>query len=655
MRKRYYLPSVSPEEISNSTFPVFARFYFDNLQGNSPYYKDGAIPFFVKFFDPTDEDILNIIIRKQENRRVAKGYLFDKFHIYKIADYGSQSLSPTFDDMIVFVFDENGFKIPIKNIVMIKNFTMKQAFIVIPKASFTSGGDVSIIIEPRNFNRKVFDLGTAITESNNEFSIYMNTRNIDNLNTLQLYVKESNGDFYFLSNSSYFIEKVREKFPSEPSSDTFVEEQGSYFIQAEKNFQNKTESEKNKIYPSHKITINPGILTPGKTIHIVSTEHFDNYYYNSAGFFKNNNSFTDIMRKCTVCDVFKETASGQVKLITGYDFYLTDNNSLAFNASAGVTNDTMIEVYVRKDVNARLLAPFSTAASGEISFSLKKFLYDNYIGNWDVNVSSSFVTVFEDGKLVGDHEFDEYLNGKNYQYVIEDVNFSSNTTDISGDSNLGLTPLYDESYSQTQFNKYQISTDPYLISYGGVFEFNEQEVYLYDDSLNFKIHELEPYITDSSGLTIQGITDPYPTFLTTVQGNYEDFQSVYLEEKTKLTHTLHNNEKVQAIETQISQLKKNLNAILVNSNVSYQTYTASSTVNSGNFMFLVLKGVIGGKFTLAYKDSQDNIVKKEYNCTFDSNGRYISLPFFLDTFDNNESSIRFQIIEGSVQQYHIFK
>lgn len=661
MRKRQYIPQISPEVLESSTFPVFARFYFDTLEGNSPYYKDGAIPFFIKFFDPTEEDILEVASKKQEKRRVPKGYLFDKFYIYKMADYGAQSLSPTFDDMIPLIFDEDGYKVPLKNIMLLKNYTMKQAFAIIPKSAF-SGGDVSVIVEPKSYDRKGFDLGNAIPEVDGTFSIYLDDRSMNSPDTLNLYIKESNGTSYFLSNSDYFITKVREDFPSELSSAyKFVEEQGSYFLQVEKNFTDRSSAERSKVYPGHKITINPNIVTTGKTIHAVSTEHFENYYYNTVANLTSNNAFTDAMRKSTVCDVYKDTASGQVKMIAGYEYYLTDNNSLAFTSNASVTNDTNIEVHVRKDVKPRLQVAFETDGdSGTFAFNIKKALYDNFIANWDVDVSESFVAVFEDGKLVGDHTFTSYDNTAAHKYIysIEEVSWSSNTTDLSAVTNDGFDFLEETSYSQTQFNKYQMSTDPFLTSYGGTFQSNEQEVHLYDDSLNFKLDSSEPYITDDSGtLTIQGIADPYAagSFLTGIKDNYQDFQSVYQSGKTKLTKALHDNAKVQSIEAQVSQLKKNLGSILANSSVSYTNYTSSSTVSAGSFLFLVLKGTSGQKFNLAYKDGSSSIIKKEYNCTFDSNGRYISVPFFLDTFGNDEATISFQVEEGTVQQYHIFK
>jgi hypothetical protein len=215
-----------------------------------------------------------------------------------------------------------------------------------------------------------------------------------------------------------------------------------------------------------------------------------------------------------------------------------------------------------------------------------------------------------------------------------------------------------------QIQKYQITTDPEFKTYGGVRESNIQEVYLYDKGQNFKLDDLEPYIEDESTfhsgtnerlttvLLVQSIEDPYPSLLPTVRDNYEDFQVVFENNKTKLTKTLHDNTYIQSIETQISQLKKNFNAILENSEITYSEYL--SEVSAGQFMFLVLTGISGEHFTLAYKH-ESAIIKKEYNCTFDSNGRYISIPFFFKTFDNSKATISFEILEGTVEEYHIYK
>ena len=117
------------------------------------------------------------------------------------------------------------------------------------------------------------------------------------------------------------------------------------------------------------------------------------------------------------------------------------------------------------------------------------------------------------------------------EYIIEDITWNENkTTDISEITN---TPsiIIESTLAFDNFNKYQISTDPYFNTYGETSSnISVQEVYLYDTALNFVLHDDEPYITDSStggdvGISIQGIAEFYSAHLNSIKSNYTEFQT----------------------------------------------------------------------------------------------------------------------------------
>jgi hypothetical protein len=656
--KKKLISQIDPENVGTTSFPIFARFYFaNNTGGNLFRYKDGAIPFFINFFDPDHPDILRTRAVKETGRRISQGHLFEKFYVYKISDLGSQSLSPTFDDIFVYVYDSEGRKILQKNIMIIREYTGKNAFILFPKEFIgQTNTKISVMIEPRNIRVTSFNLKDFQTNSNGVLSIYLNDNLLNNVENMRIFAVEGSNSFE-LSASDYFITKLKEDFPSSDSDfKTFVQEQGSYFIQAEKNFTNKNSlTEKDKILPSHKITISTGLKNLS-TIRILNTYGFSNYFYNTYSFLSTNILLRNAIRDADISDVYKEEVNRKsTKLIRGYDYYINSNNEIIFNTVSGVTLSTKLEVYIKKDGERKLRIPFSTSSSGSVSFNPKKSLYDNFIANWDIDVPNSLITIFDSGRLVGDSSYSGFTNSRVYEYVIENISFTSNTTDpLTLTANSNITLLFDSSiFNEKGFNKYQPSTDPYLNSNAGNFQLNQQEVFLYDTSLNFKLDSSEPFLKNTAGkLTIQNIADPFVGLLPTVKNNYEDFQSVFESSKTKMTKTIHDNAKVQAIESQLSTLKRNFKAMFLNSSVSFTNYTG--TVSAGQFMFLVLKGTPNSNFTLVYKDGS-SVIKKEYNCRLDSDGRYISIPFFFNTFGNNKSTVSFEVENGIVSQYYIYR
>jgi hypothetical protein len=645
--KRVKISQTGPVEKANSSFPIFARFYnsSDETQGKLLRYKDGAIPFFIKISENADDEfILNLRENVERSVRVAKGFVFENFKVYELSDYGYQSLSPTFEDVIVLVYDSSGYKIAQKNIVLIKNFTSKKAYVLIPKDLVSNA--VQIIIEPNSPIIKTFNLGDSISSNDGSFTFAMDSKSIDNLNDIEIYI-EDNGQKYIIPNSDYFITKTVSPLESN-STKTFIQKQGTYFQQKQKNSFVGGDS---KVYPSNTITISTDIAGTGKSFFISSKEYYTQSFYGniSTSTFSNTG-----IKKEILYDVYLAGDSGKMKkLILGIDYYINDDE---IKFLSNITSGT-IDVITKKD--EKLFIPFSTGSS-EITFTPQRALYDNHIFKWNVDPESSFVTIYENGLLKGD---DTLIAGKTYEYVIEDIVFIANGS--APTANSGITLLSDDSYTVPDIQKYQITTDPNFNTYGGDIESNTQEVYLYDKGGSFNIDALEPHVELDGGiLEVQSFTDPYIvssdtdpniTILEDVSNQYKAIQ-VPASGKGKVANNLDESVKIVSIENNIAQLKKNFKAILSNSSVDYEDYTAE-ILNAGRFLFLVVKGTSDQRFNIIYKQGT-TIVKKEYGCTI-KDGVYISIPFFFDTFvTGGKSTIDFELEPIGIltsPQYHIFK
>jgi len=636
------ISQINPIGNSESSFPIFAKFY--NSGRNLLEYKDGAVPFFINISSGvTDSSITAISDEISSNRRIAKGYIFDKFNVYEISDYGYQSLSPTFDDVLVLVYDSEGYKIPQKDVVLIKNFTTKKAYVLVPKLLIGNGA--KIIIEPSSPVIKTFNLGSAISSDNGSFTFAMDSKSIDNLSDIEVYI-EDGSEKYIIPNSDYFITKTINPLEKNLTK-TFIERQETYFEKKQSN-----DPLLSKVYPSNTITISTDIAGTGKSFFISSKEYYTQSFYSgfSGSLFSN-----DAIRKEISYDVYIAEVSGKMKkLILGIDYYINNGEIRFVNITSGT-----IDVIAKKD--EKLFIPFLTESTP--TFTPQRALYDNHIFKWNVVLASSFVTIYEDGLLKGNHSY-EIIANKNYEYIIEDISTIANGS--APTANSGISILSDISYTIPDIEKYQITTDPNFNTYGGVKESDTQEVYLYNKGQNFNINILEPNVEDLSTfnlegerlttvLKVQSFTDPYIASLQAVSNLYKAIQAPDSGKGT-IADGL-DTENVLVIENNIAQLKKNFKAILSNSSITYQDYTAQIS-NAGKFLFLIIKGTPEQRFNIIYKEGT-TIIKKEYGCTIGSDGIFISIPFFLETFvSGGKSTIDFEIEQiGTLTspQYHIFK
>jgi hypothetical protein len=645
MKQKLKILSVSPNQES---LPVFLRLNIYRgryaTEGSLLELKDGVTPFFIRFF-PKNNDQIDLfensfeLIRTQlllEKRRISKEYLVANFWIYQIPDFGNQSLSPGFEDFITLAFDENGYKLPQSRVAYIKNYTTKEVYMLLDKSFYPTEINLDIAIEEKNYYNSDSDY-ISVSKTSGVFKINPKNqlgnlvRQIDTLGEIEVYVREGvspNFSYFRLDNSDYFINIENEFDFPQNANPVFVQEQGTEFrsgLQRKEAFDNN-------------IIINPKLKTID-TIYIKTKDHKLTFYSNqySAISTKFRVELTDDVL------LFKKTENGFIKLIQGLEYYVSNNQIVNNNQIVipGSDGADFFEVYVRSTSDKGLSMAFDVAS--QTSFNIINTLYDNNINDWNIDLNKSSILVFKNGLLnaVG-NKSTGYSAGRYEYYIANSVLNNSLKTSFVEPSTDDVIPLLTNSNSFDNFNKYQISTDPNFVTYGETNPTNisNQEVYLYDERLKFKIDDKEPKVNISGGTyTVQGIPNSY--VLDDLTPVYNDLLAY---QNTELADFLQENVNVQNIEADIAMLKKNLTAIINNSGQLSYTDITASTINS-NFMFMVIKD-IAGEFDITYYNG-NNIVKKEYSCECGIDNKYISLPYF--TFTG------FKIDNGTGGKYYTFK
>jgi hypothetical protein len=646
--ERRIITVASPESSGSSSFPIYAKFYLENEERNALAYKDGSVPFLLSLDTNRDRpEIAQLAASLAGGTRVPRAYIFDSFTVYKLQDQGVQSLSPGFEDFTVLCFTSSGNKIPQKDLAIIRNFTTKESFVLIPETLAVSGS-VTFLVLPRRRTISA-QVKQPLTKSGDAFTANLSDLEADSLDELAIFAMEGSTD-YEITNSTDFVSLSR----ADAAINTLVAEQGGYFkrLQAGE-AQSKTTLDSTA-------TISIGIL--GSSAFAGTKQYNSDHYYGALTLI--NSSYSADISLRGIYELYEEIPGGLMKkLIQGKDFWIGSNGQLNVDGS---TASKRYEAFVRKDRTRRIASSFDFSTGN--SYDLHKALYYSYVADWKVDKANSRIRIYKDGLLVktndasGSYSEITFAAGT-YEYVVEDYALTAVSTPTENTNT--VTFHYSDSTVQSRvsqsFNKYQISTDPHLNTDGTSISpaRTEQDIVLYTTNDGFLVHADEPRVTigytgsTATSFAINGITDPLTSLLPTVEGNYEDFQVGYTGSKTKVTFALHEDENVQDIEAQISQLKRNLGAILENSDESFTGYTGSTS--AGQFLFLALKGTSGQSFDLVYREGSE-IVKKEYNCTFDSNGRYLSVPFFSGAFNaGGSASVSFEVSRGSVSQYRIFR
>jgi len=718
MKQKRLILTRNPEN-STSKLPESIRLYLNSPTetkefGDKLVYLDGAIPFLITLYKGPSEIINSDFLGLKTQiidakKKVSKEYILKNYWVYRIGDYGSQSLSSGFTDIFPTCFfnsgSDNGYKIPQDRIATFRNYTTKETFILLKKKTAEiAGPSLTIVVDfKRNDklkNPRVFKL----TRTDGKFKFNMDSENINSVEEISLSISETVGGItkeYVLTNSDYFM-NIEEFDFSKRAGSEFVSQQQKYFdyiqnrdpiisvskIEIGKRYQieavgttnftligsssntagtkffataipTQTLSEgsvREVLKNSHDITIelNDNFKNVNE-INMRSMKEYSEYFFGKYSSLKIV-SF-DRLRYLSVYR-YDPIMAGSVRLVPGYDFYLNSDRKL-FIKDAG--DNDIFEIILRTTNDNVISFYFDSQVAGS-KFYAKRAIYDNFLSKWNVVLpantgeinKNTTLLIFKDNLLFSLINVDTFPTGK-YEFLMENIEYQENSETIPSEVNTVL--FLENTNSFDTFNKYQITTDPNLNNFEQdvITEPYIQEVYLYDKDLKFKLDTNEPFIIrNGTSLKVQDYPDIYGALLgddsSGLIKTYKDFQ-----EDGKFKTELYNNVAVQDIETQLAQTKKNLKAILNNSQVVYTAYQAITSLDS--FLFIGFSGTNGARFNITFYDSLNNIIKKEYNCTI-VDQKYISIPFFLQILSGSaidQTKFEIEMLDGPVVSYYIYK
>jgi hypothetical protein len=659
--RKIILREVSPDSSGSTSFPVFARFY--SSERNLLSYNDGAVPFLISIPESYNNDRIDQLEKNLNSaERFSRGYIFDSFNVYRIDDYGSQALSFSFDDFSPMCYHSDaahpnyGRKIPQKDVVLIRNHTQKNTYVLIPKSKFGENEQPGVNVILRQ-SRKLTGSQSRleVSRSGDVFPFNISQSGIESIEEATIFAREGS-QYIEVPNSSAFTSLERPAFPEVEDVNTFVSKQGEYF----KKIQAREPQQKGSL--STVAVLDTGL--DSQSLYVSSRQYGRDYYYAQLSQINSSQQFIEDISARGISDAYYELSGQMTKLIQGRDYYIDPSGSFV---APTIPAASFVEVHVSKDRSERLFSSFETGQDfSPGSFSLRAALYHAYIADWDVNLDTSCASIFEDGRLIycydgkASYEQPEMKPSTSYEFIVESYSKSQPASSPPESDNQGVSYYYGTNSTRTSraLSKYQISTDPKLATDGSSLpdeSFQTQEVFLYDESQGFKLDSDEPSAeigysgSIAASYTVKGLQDPYSSFsseLAELQSYQEGDEIMSILTDTEDPVNGARAAKVQAIESSIASLKRNLLAVLENSSVQYSAGSQSTQI-PGGFLFLAVEGV-EGSFDICYYNSQNTIVKKEYGCECSdspivsgSSRIYVSVPHFAFSYAKIERSPQF--------------
>lgn len=561
-----------------------------------------------------DENFQSItkMLTNLKNPSLSKKFLFKKFDVFEIPDYGNQSFSAGFLDFVPFCFDKDGYKIFQKNVGILRYYPQKKAFILIPKnILLTSEKKISILIQ-----FKIKDLDSTrefnLNISNGKFEKIFNGENGGDVKFLASLMEDDIGhyannlsepqfeiydrDYNRIDNSCFLMKtELKNDNPNEK-----VNKQSAYFSSLYK----ETFFDTHNLEKDFKYTLTLTPLIKGlNRIKITTKQNLSSVYI-----FRKEDNFVNIssinMKDPKQFELFGFANGSEKegkKLIYGMDFFVNSGTSLEnkFISKLELYSDSakglsVFEVipYTDRKRKTRLITKSEIESSDELSFS--KYLKDNFIKDYNISLKDADISIFSDGALK-DFEINNANNTiKNLEtsenslteIIVRDAGILS-SADIGEENYPDLEDKF-EFNNWSQFNKYSFFGDPYrnyeYLSDEDISFFETQEVFLLDkdtleDTLEFKKDSesiiVEPYI-ESSSSEIQGFSETdISNIENSIKGKINAFNSFFSG----------NSAKIRKIEEDSSELKANFIEIAKKSSSSNQTI---KDVTDLNFSFIYI-------------------------------------------------------------------
>jgi hypothetical protein len=650
MKQSRIVVSRSPEN-SSTKLPIFVRLYAPRI-GDFLEYKEGSVPFFIRMFYTggsslyeSFEDFYDAIFTQR--RKLDRSFILSNFWVYNVSDYGSQSLSPGLSDFLPLCFDSNGLKIPQYRTAILKNYTSKETFILIPKEGELSEPQISIIIEFRDLVKSSQEFVLNRSQGGT-FSLNFSDVDLNSIEDLSFFAEEDS-DYFEIPSTEYGI-LVNQ--PTNGYTGSLVTEQATYFGKELKG------SSPDKVYHDITVAISDNYRSLN-TIYCRSRKNETDYYYISGA----SAQTLPVIGNTNSIDVYSENPTTKLlsKIIPGVDYYVGADRRIKLVG----TPARMYEVFLKPNSDRELDLPF-TASDTKRTFNDKEALYNKNAADW--NYVSADKILFKNGTFQGymgsnsSGYTGSFADGR-YEYVLFNIVHTGYNGSSAPASDTNTVEFISSSQTFDSFNKYQSAMDPFLMGYGETPTTSranrELEFYIQDKSRGFKFYSgssaREPYIEYiGSNAKVLDLADPYPALLQSVNSyvgsrgvqGYTGYQGYVGSQGTQseVVNLLRGSQAVQNIETNIQKTKRNLKAMAKNSGSSGYSNVSSSLVAERNPMFLVIKGTYSSgsnpRFNITYK-SGGIAIKKEYACELDSDGYYVSIPFFM-----NELGGTTNIIDG---------
>lgn len=561
---------------------------------------------------------INNIFSQFNNPTIQRKYIVDNFLIFEIPDYGSQSMSKWYGDFIVHCF-VNGYKLPGQDIGIIKHYSSKTAFVLLPKERYSNvtSLDIRIIFKTNvedRFNKLDLinsdiallnnkALNAEYTSGNTTYQLNLNDNLYLNLNLNNNFGENPSVSLDKQTEVSYYDKKYTSDYYRQTFSLDYITD-----YQTKKHI----DRESKETLTSHSYLKD----SPNETSHISSIYSrqlsYEYKYYLSknheitidSDYFYAPEDFSIYAYPKNVYDNNATYEKYGKLLIPGIDYTISElDKTKYYNRITKILVNSKFDNYVFEIIpefyhDRKIILPFwlklgKNSLSGDdlrnilftkkiyrwnISSECEAYIYKNgilqfnknpFVDTTNANITDSLFVVFYD-RYKEDTLLDSYTTGEDVD-LIEEPNIYN--------SNLNVNSL---------FNKYTILMDPKINTYSGNNDYNKNYYFLFNNddlgysdirgenevvyninsqnnelNINFNdISEDERYLTDlKTSLTETGTIEALSDNLKNL---YNDFDS------------------------KINNLKSILLKYVDNSNLNLETMNSNIFLND-NCMFIYIR------------------------------------------------------------------
>ena len=605
---------------------------------------------------------INILFKKYNNPTIPRKDLFARFSIFEIPDYGSQAMSKWYNDFIVHCYTEDGYKIPSQDVGIIRHYTSKIAYILIPRNLYSTSTltlNMRVIFKV-NIERN--QENSLIRKNQEDFAVAS-----ENIYNAEL---SDSGVFYPLNlNSNYFLNLNFNKNFGENDQVGLLTQTGleisdltkpeaytdDYYRQTFRNdyilTSNQAADRVIKRFPKQTLTVNSYIknknsikstLTSLDSSSIVSRLFSRQHYYEQIyrkvkdgkitfGETENDYYFTDPF-EFSIYSLDSETNLLK-RLTLGYDYIciFNDTKNVITSIEFIGSQDSIVEIIPEFYHCRKVEMQFNIPTSG--NFSFRKVLNDKKIYRWNIE-SSCENYIFKNGLLqYGVNPLESTISTASGDKL--DVCFYDRPFEDYLDTSitLGSSVAYEEPpvilknqndvSLKLNNNKYTIITDPQINTFSDDIT-NLNYYYLFDnDDKGYLKGGNELYINRTPDNTIVEINDVNiykddNDDSTSIENQVKELSNNISNDISSLNTTL--NGLFNSVDYRIQTIKNNMLKFVDNSRITLQKL--NNTVNeipvnaNDEFMFIYLESDYEYNDIEVILRNPEEIIRCEYNVKF---------------------------------------